>query len=95
MAFLLWTALSASQARTQQPARETLLKPSDTTQRILDCLDLSELPKELRTTAGMESALFLKEVLDRIELPAAKTYRAWLNRNGVTASRSIQPPVLR
>ncbi|EMI22540.1 membrane protein containing Mechanosensitive ion channel MscS domain protein [Rhodopirellula maiorica SM1] len=40
-----------------------------TTQRILDCLDLSELPKELRTTAGMESALFLKEVLDRIELP--------------------------
>jgi len=66
-----------------------------TTQRILDCLDLSELPKELRTAAGMESALFLKEVLDRIELPAAKTYRAWLNQNGVTASRSIQPPVLR
>jgi MscS family membrane protein len=31
---------------------------------------LSELPKELRITAGIESALFLKEVLDRIELPA-------------------------
>ena len=41
-----------------------------TTERILDCLDLSELPKELRDTAGIESALFLKEVLDRIVLPA-------------------------
>lgn len=41
-----------------------------TAERILDCLDLSELPKELRYTAGIESALFLKEVLDRIELPA-------------------------
>ena len=40
-----------------------------TTERILDCLDLSELPKDLRLTAGIESALFLKEVLDRIELP--------------------------
>ena len=38
-------------------------------ERILDCLDLSDLPKELRDTAGIESALFLKEVLDRIELP--------------------------
>ncbi len=41
-----------------------------TIDRILDCLDLSELPKELQTTAGLESALFLKEVLDRIELPS-------------------------
>ncbi len=41
-----------------------------TTERILDCLDLSELPKELRDSAGIESALFLKEVLDRIVLPA-------------------------
>ncbi len=41
-----------------------------TTERILDCLDLSELPKELRNTAGIESALYLKEVLDRIALPA-------------------------
>ena len=30
---------------------------------------MSELPKELRYTAGIESALFLKEVLDRIEIP--------------------------
>jgi MscS family membrane protein len=41
-----------------------------TTARILDCLDLSELPNDLRPTAGIESALFLKEVLDRIELPS-------------------------
>ena len=41
-----------------------------TAERVLDCLDLSELPKELRYTAGIESALFLKEVLDRVELPA-------------------------
>lgn len=41
-----------------------------TAERVLDCLDLSELPKDLRLTAGLESALFLKEVLDRIELPS-------------------------
>lgn len=41
-----------------------------TTARILDCLDLSELPNELRPTAGIESALFVKEVIDRIELPS-------------------------
>ncbi len=40
-----------------------------TQERILDCLDLSELPKDLRDTAGIESALFLKEVLDRVALP--------------------------
>ena len=39
------------------------------TERILDCLDLSELPTELRDTAGIQSAMFLKEVLDRIDLP--------------------------
>lgn len=41
-----------------------------TAERVLDCLDLSELPKELRMTAGIESALFLKEVLDRIDVPS-------------------------
>ncbi|QDU36514.1 Low conductance mechanosensitive channel YnaI [Maioricimonas rarisocia] len=38
--------------------------------RILDCLDLSELRNELHDSAGIEAAMFLKEVLDRIELPA-------------------------
>ena len=41
-----------------------------TTERILDCLDLSKLPEELRSTAGIHAALFLKEVLDRTPLPA-------------------------
>jgi MscS family membrane protein len=38
--------------------------------RIRDCLDLSELPKELRDSAGLEAGVFLKEVLDRVALPA-------------------------
>jgi MscS family membrane protein len=38
-------------------------------ERILDCLDLSQLPADIRSSAGLESALFLKEVLDRIDLP--------------------------
>ncbi len=54
-------------AITEERAAEVL----PTIERILDCLDLSELPQELRQTAGIESALFLKEVLDRIQLPAA------------------------
>lgn len=41
-----------------------------TTERILDCLDLSQLPAEVRGTAGIQSGLFLKEVLDRIDLPS-------------------------
>ena len=55
-------------APTFSAARASELLP--TAERILDCLDLSELPKELRDTAGIESALFLKEVLDRVVLPA-------------------------
>ncbi|NOX55375.1 MAG: mechanosensitive ion channel [Planctomycetes bacterium] len=39
------------------------------TERILDCLDLSELPNELRDSVGVKSAVYLKEILDRIELP--------------------------
>ena len=32
-------------------------------ERILDCLDLSGLPSELRDSSGVESAVFLKETL--------------------------------
>ena len=55
----------------RQPAssREPITRILPTTERVLDCLDLSELPRELRETAGLECALFLKEVLDRIPLP--------------------------
>ena len=38
-------------------------------ERIRDCLDLSGLPAELRDSVGIESAVYLKEVIDRIELP--------------------------
>jgi len=37
--------------------------------RIRDCLDLSASTGDLRDSAGMESAVSLKEVLDRIALP--------------------------
>ncbi|MGI9455030.1 MAG: hypothetical protein ACR2NU_00625, partial [Aeoliella sp.] len=46
-----------------------------TTERILDCLDLSGLPTELRDTAGIQAGLFLKEVLDRIDLPETSDIR--------------------
>jgi MscS family membrane protein len=38
--------------------------------RVLRCLDLSELPPAVRTSLAREAAVCLKEVLDRIELPA-------------------------
>ena len=62
---------------------------SPTTERILDCLDLRELPKELRSTAGIESALFLKEVLDRIDLPAEKDIPSVL----ASESKDVLPPL--
>ena len=38
-------------------------------QRAVRCLDLSEIPKALARSRGLEIALMLKEVLDRIPLP--------------------------
>lgn len=38
-------------------------------ERILDCLDVSELPPDLRETGGLEAAVYLREILDRIPLP--------------------------
>ena len=61
------TLLEQIQSETVADQQSSELLP--TKERILDCLDLTELPKELRSTAGIESALFLKEVLDRITLP--------------------------
>ncbi len=56
-----------SEDRQRDPRlREKLLPITD---RILDCLDLSGLPAELHDSAGVTSAVYLKEVLDRIELP--------------------------
>ncbi len=39
------------------------------THQILYCLDLSQVPEYMRQFSGRESAVYLKEVLDRIELP--------------------------
>ncbi len=39
-------------------------------ERMRDCLDLSGLSPELRDSLGLESAVYLKEVLDRIALPS-------------------------
>ena len=42
--------------------------------RILRCLDLSEVPVSMRDSVGKEEAAFLKEVLDRIDLPPEDTW---------------------
>ena len=42
---------------------------SSATERVLDCLDLSVFPKEVRRRGGIESAVYLKELIDRIQLP--------------------------
>jgi len=55
VAFFLWTALSASQARTQQPARETLLKPSDTSSPAATLSSLIDSCNELHKLIGDES----------------------------------------
>ena len=37
--------------------------------RAVSCLDMSEVPEALKESWGIEGALFLKEILDRMELP--------------------------
>ncbi len=43
-------------------------------ERVLDCLDLTRIPPELQETTGLEAAVFIKEVLDRVELPASEQF---------------------
>jgi MscS family membrane protein len=43
---------------------------NDAARRAMRCLDLSQLPPAVRDELGMEKVLLLKEILDRIELPA-------------------------
>lgn len=38
--------------------------------RAVRCLDLSRVPAEFKSSTGLESALMLKEVFDRIEMPS-------------------------
>ncbi len=56
----------AEQKNRNEQLHEKLLP---VTERILDCLDLSELPAELQDSVGVTAAVYLKEVLDRVELP--------------------------
>ncbi|WP_197532718.1 mechanosensitive ion channel family protein [Symmachiella macrocystis] len=56
-------------ADTEKTAADFNTKVLPASERIMDCLDLSALPGELRDTAGIESAVYLKEVLDRVKLP--------------------------
>lgn len=59
-------------SKAERQTKEASPKSVSALERILDCLDLSKLPSELRDTIGLESAIYLKEVLDRIELPTDK-----------------------
>lgn len=56
-------------AETAQTVEEFNAQVLPAAERIRDCLDLSALPAELRDKVGIESAVYLKEVLDRIDLP--------------------------
>lgn len=56
-------------AATEQSPENFSAKVVPAAERMKDCLDLSALPIELRDTVGIESGVYLKEVLDRIELP--------------------------
>lgn len=42
--------------------------------RALRCLDLSDVPESVRTHVSREGVVYLKEVLDRIELPPQETW---------------------
>ncbi len=64
-----------------------------TTERILDCLDLSKLPAELRDSAGIQSALFLKEVFDRIELPSDSEIPGLNSAENLTSAETGGPLV--
>ena len=50
-------------------AREIGISADNLLQRAVHTLDLSQVPEALREDVGVESALQLKEVLDRMELP--------------------------
>ncbi len=59
-------------AKVKEDSVDSRLKLLPIVERIKDCLDLSELPKELQNPVGVQSAVYLKEVIDRIELPPLK-----------------------
>jgi MscS family membrane protein len=55
-------------------------------QRAIHCLDLSEVPEALKKSWGYEGAIFLKEIIDRIQLPPWKEIPATASRNADNTS---------
>ena len=51
------------------PTAQQKIEMNATRQRIIRCMDLSEIPEAVRGTLATEAAVCLKEVLDRIQLP--------------------------
>jgi len=54
---------------TPESAREMAKRAEEHFERAADCLDLSEVPPKIQQDVGYESAIMLKEIFDRIELP--------------------------
>jgi len=79
---------------------------NDAARRAMRCLDLSHLPPAVRDELGIEKALLLKEILDRIELPgfeaipgeaqvaADKGLESWvIPRTELTIARTEEGPL--
>ena len=58
---------------TKQEAHEIAIAADNLLQRAVYTLDLSQVPEALRENVGVEAALMLKEVFDRMQLPPVDT----------------------
>lgn len=61
---------NANEAAQLWRTEDTVTLVNDAARRAMRCLDLSELPPAVQDELGVEKVLLLKEILDRIELPA-------------------------
>jgi MscS family membrane protein len=67
-------ALEATQPKmTREEAREMERTAGNLLRHAVHTLDLSQIPRVLREDVGIESALRLKEIFDRMELPPIET----------------------
>jgi MscS family membrane protein len=64
---------------------------NDAARRAMRCLDLSGLPPAVRDELGVEKALLLKEILDRIELP---DFEAIPDQEQVAADENLESWVI-
>ena len=92
------TALEATPPKiTQAQARDSENMALNLLQRASDALDLSLLPEALRQGLGIEAALLLKEVLDRMLLPPLDVIStaemvATANKESVEQYPQTRPP---